>query len=84
LTVDPSSGYRVLVVDDEEALLRAHARVLSAAGYRVVTATGGAVDWSPRPDYRIAPQDRIYFLATRTGLSGVLARSQSGVPVTPA
>jgi Trk K+ transport system NAD-binding subunit len=50
----------------------------------VSPATGGAVDWSPRPDYRIAPQDRIYFLATRTGLSGVLARSQSSVPVTPA
>jgi Trk K+ transport system NAD-binding subunit len=47
-------------------------------------ATGGAVDWSPRPGYLIAPQDRIYVLATRTGLSGVLARSQSGGAVTPA
>ncbi len=50
----------------------------------VSPAAGGAVDWSPRPDYLIAPQDRIYVLATRTGLSGVLARSQSGGAVTPA
>jgi EAL domain-containing protein (putative c-di-GMP-specific phosphodiesterase class I) len=41
LTVDPSSGYRALIVDDEEALLRAHARVLSTAGYRVDTAADG-------------------------------------------
>jgi EAL domain-containing protein (putative c-di-GMP-specific phosphodiesterase class I) len=41
LTVDPSSGYRLLIVDDEEALLRAHARLLSAAGYHVETATDG-------------------------------------------
>jgi EAL domain-containing protein (putative c-di-GMP-specific phosphodiesterase class I) len=41
LTVDPSSGYRVLVVDDEEAILRAHARILSAAGYQVETAVDG-------------------------------------------
>src|SRR6202020_966136 len=39
----------------------------------VSPATGGAVDWSPRPGYLIAPQDRIYVLATRTGLSAVLA-----------
>jgi Trk K+ transport system NAD-binding subunit len=45
---------------------------------------GGGVDWSPRPDYVIAPQDRIYVLATRTGLSGVLARSQTDGTVAPA
>ena len=45
---------------------------------------GDGVDWSPRPDYVIAPQDRIYVLATRTGLSGVLARSQTGGTVAPA
>ncbi len=50
----------------------------------VSPAAGGAVNWSPRPDYLIAPQDRIYVLATRTGLSGVLARSQSGGAVAPA
>jgi Trk K+ transport system NAD-binding subunit len=50
----------------------------------VSPAGGGAVDWSPRPDYLIAPQDRIYVLATRTGLSGVLVRSQSGGAVAPA
>jgi EAL domain-containing protein (putative c-di-GMP-specific phosphodiesterase class I) len=41
LTVDPSSGYRALIVDDEEPLLRAQARVLSTAGYRVETAIDG-------------------------------------------
>ncbi len=41
-------------------------------------AAADGVDWSPRPDYQIAPQDRIYVLATRSGLSAVLARSQAG------
>ncbi len=35
-------GPRVLVVDDEDALLRVHARALSAAGFRVETALDGA------------------------------------------
>jgi len=35
------------------------------------------VDWSPRRDYTISPQDRLYVLATRAGLSHVLARSQA-------
>jgi Trk K+ transport system NAD-binding subunit len=35
------------------------------------------VDWSPRRDYSISPQDRLYVLATRAGLSRVLARSQA-------
>jgi EAL domain-containing protein (putative c-di-GMP-specific phosphodiesterase class I)/ActR/RegA family two-component response regulator len=34
-------GPRVLVVDDDEALLRIHARALSAKGYRVETAPDG-------------------------------------------
>jgi Trk K+ transport system NAD-binding subunit len=50
----------------------------------VQRAAANGVDWSPRPDYVIAPQDRIYVLATRTGLSGVLARSQSDGTVAPA
>ena len=50
----------------------------------VQRSAAGGVDWSPRPDYLISPQDRIYVLATRTGLSGVLARSQSGGAVAPA
>ena len=37
------------------------------------------VDWSPRRDYAISPQDRLYVLATREGLSRVLARSQAPV-----
>jgi Trk K+ transport system NAD-binding subunit len=35
------------------------------------------VDWSPRRGYPISPQDRLYVLATRAGLSRVLARSQA-------
>ena len=50
----------------------------------VQRAAANGVNWSPRPDYVIAPQDRIYVLATRTGLSGVLARSQTGGTVAPA
>jgi hypothetical protein len=34
------------------------------------------VDWSPGHRRLLAPQDRIYVLATREGLSLVLARSQ--------
>jgi Trk K+ transport system NAD-binding subunit len=34
------------------------------------------VDWSPGHRRLIAPQDRVYVLATRAGLSSVLARSQ--------
>jgi hypothetical protein len=36
----------------------------------------GTVDWSPGQRRLLAPQDRIYVLATRAGLSRVLARSQ--------
>ena len=34
------------------------------------------VDWAPGKRRLLAPQDRIYVLATQAGLSGVLARSQ--------
>ena len=39
-------------------------------------AGGGRVDWSPGRPRLLAPKDRIYVLATRAGLSSVLARSQ--------
>src|SRR6185437_9550385 len=39
-------------------------------------AAAEGADWSPRVDYRLAPQDRVYVLATRAGLGQVLARSQ--------
>jgi Trk K+ transport system NAD-binding subunit len=39
-------------------------------------AAANGVDWAPDPGYRLTPLDRIYVLATRTGLSEVLARSQ--------
>ncbi len=40
-------------------------------------AAAKGVDWAPDPGYRLTPLDRIYVLATRTGLSEVLARSQA-------
>lgn len=43
-------------------------------------ATANGVDWAPDPGYRLSPLDRIYVLATRTGLSDVLARSQATEP----
>jgi Trk K+ transport system NAD-binding subunit len=38
---------------------------------------GAGVDWSPVPGDRIRPADRLVIVATRAGLSRVLARSQS-------
>ena len=35
----------------------------------------GPVNWSPARDLRLGAQDRLYVIATRAGLSGVLARS---------
>ena len=37
----------------------------------------GTVDWSPARSHVIGPGDRLYVLATRAGLSRVLARSQA-------
>ncbi len=34
------------------------------------------LDWRPRNEYRLMPQDRLFVLATRAGLSRVLTRSQ--------
>jgi Trk K+ transport system NAD-binding subunit len=42
----------------------------------VQRAGGGAVDWSPSRTLQLAAQDRLYVIATRAGLSRVLARSQ--------
>jgi len=42
----------------------------------VQPAGGSPVNWSPR-DLRLGAQDRLYVIATRAGLSGVLARSHS-------
>jgi Trk K+ transport system NAD-binding subunit len=36
---------------------------------------GGPVNWSPARDLRLGAQDRLYVIATRAGLSRVLARS---------
>ncbi len=35
-----------------------------------------ALDWSPPPDHQLVPQDRLFVLATRAGLSRVLTRSR--------
>jgi Trk K+ transport system NAD-binding subunit len=35
--------------------------------------TGGRADWSPRPDYVLAPDDRVIVVATRAGLKVFLA-----------
>jgi Trk K+ transport system NAD-binding subunit len=43
-------------------------------------AAADEADWAPPPGYRLAAHDRIYVLATRTGLSQLLARSQAGQP----
>ena len=39
---------------------------------------GAGVDWSPRPGEELRPLDGLVVLATRAGLSRVLARSQPG------
>jgi putative two-component system response regulator len=41
--------YRVLVVDDDEAVLRAHGRLVSALGYHVETAANGERAWELMP-----------------------------------
>jgi len=41
----------------------------------VAPGAGGPVNWSPAADLRQAAQDRLYVIATRAGLSGILARS---------
>src|SRR5450432_1609063 len=41
MSLEEHTVSRALVVDDEEALLRAHARILSQAGYQVETAADG-------------------------------------------
>jgi len=36
----------------------------------------GPVNWSPAPDLRLGARDRLYVIATRAGLSSVLAQSE--------
>jgi Trk K+ transport system NAD-binding subunit len=43
----------------------------------VQRAGGGPVNWSPAHDLRLGAQDRLYVIATRAGLSDVLARGLS-------
>ena len=48
----------------------------------IAVRTRGAqvVDWSPRQEYRLAAQDRIFVLATRAGLSAVLRQAAPPEP----
>jgi Trk K+ transport system NAD-binding subunit len=55
----------------EDVHHRGEVRVLAL---RVRGANG--LDWRPRNEYRLMPQDRLFVLATRAGLSRVLTRSQ--------
>jgi Trk K+ transport system NAD-binding subunit len=68
--VDPGSELAGLPVQDVH-----QAGELRVIALRRKGADG--VDWSPRRDYSISPRDRLYVLATRAGLSRVLARSQA-------
>ena len=38
---------------------------------------GGPVNWAPARELRLGARDRLYVIATRAGLSGVLAQSQA-------
>lgn len=53
--------------------------VHQTGGVRVIALrrrAADALDWSPSRDYRLEPQDRLFVLASRAGLSRVLTRSQ--------
>jgi Trk K+ transport system NAD-binding subunit len=52
----------------------------SEARVIAVARKGMPVDWSPPGDYRLAPEDRLYVLATRAGLGRLLARSRPPTP----
>ena len=74
-TLDPDEKPgRVLVVDDEPALLRAYARTLEAAGHEVVTAAEGQ---SALAAFRHASFDLVISDITMPGMSG---RGSSGQP----
>ena len=50
-----------------------------SGGVRVIALRkrgSNSLDWSPWNEYRLMPQDRIFVLATRAGLSRVLTRSR--------
>jgi Trk K+ transport system NAD-binding subunit len=78
-------GRHVLLIAD--VLVAAHSEL---AGQRVedVHQTGevrvlalrrrgtDGLDWSPPHDHRLMPQDRLFVLATRNGLSRVVTRSR--------
>jgi Trk K+ transport system NAD-binding subunit len=72
------AGRQIQDVHDNDSvrLIALRRRGGGAADGSAVTGGSARVDWSPPPDYVIAPQDRLFVLATRAGLSRVLARSQ--------
>ncbi|HEY1619894.1 MAG TPA: NAD-binding protein, partial [Streptosporangiaceae bacterium] len=77
----------VPVCADAELVGRQVGEVNESGTVRVIGMRGPGthlVDWSPHQDYRLTAQDRIYVLATRSGLSEVLRLAGSAVPAVPA
>jgi len=76
VSTDPRirGGRNHLVVCGDDSL----ASFTPRCGPRSSTPTcgGAAVDWSPRPGDELQPGDRLVVLATRAGLSRVLARGR--------
>jgi hypothetical protein len=62
---------------DDDLAERVQKTIGRGAGARAAQARGSTgLDWSPPPDHRLVPQDRLFVLATREGLSRVLTRSR--------
>jgi hypothetical protein len=69
LTVSAGSDLDGTPVEEVHQTGQARALAVQRAGSE-------AVDWSPSRTLRLAAQDRLYVIATRAGLSRVLAGSQ--------
>jgi Trk K+ transport system NAD-binding subunit len=72
--VDLSPGAALAGSQVQEVHKAGEVRVIAVAR------KGMPVDWSPPGDYRLAPEDRLYVLATRAGLGRLLARSRPPTP----
>lgn len=69
----------VPVAADAELAGQLIEHVHQSGGVRVIALRkrgSNGLDWSPWNEYRLMPQDRIFVLATRAGLSRVLTRSR--------
>jgi Trk K+ transport system NAD-binding subunit len=73
----------VRVMADSELAGQRVRDVHQASEVRVIALRGRGseqVDWTARGDYRLQPQDRLFVLATRSGLGGVLTRNRPPYP----